>query len=167
MTSFDPPRPWTASYATGVPVDLEPVTGSLVDIVAASAGDYPDAPALQFFGRETTYRELQEQIDRAAAGLKARGVGAGDTVAIVLPNCPQHIVAFYAILRLGAIAIEHNPLYTPRELRKQFEDHGAKTAIVWTKVVETIQDFPTDLAVTHLISVDVIQAMPWTTRLAL
>lgn len=167
MTSFDPPRPWTASYAPGVPVDLEPVSGSLVDIVAASARDYPDAPALQFFGRETTYRELQEQIDRAAAGLKKLGVGAGDTVAIVLPNCPQHIVAFYAILRLGAIAIEHNPLYTPRELRKQFEDHGAKTAIVWTKVVGSVQEFPADLAVTSLISVDVIQGMPLATRLAL
>ena len=167
MTTFDPPRPWTASYAEGVPVDLEPVAGSLVDIVAASARDYPDAPALQFFGRETSYRELQEQIDRAAAGLKARGVGAGDTVAIVLPNCPQHIVAFYAILRLGAVAIEHNPLYTPRELRKQFEDHGAKTAIVWTKVVAAVQEFPADLAVTNLISVDVIKAMPLATRLAL
>lgn len=167
MTTFDPPRPWTASYADGVPTDLEPVSGSLVDIVAASARDYPDAPALQFFGRETSYRQLQEQIDRAAAGLKARGVGAGDTVAIVLPNCPQHIVAFYAVLRLGAVAIEHNPLYTPRELRKQFEDHGAKTAIVWTKVVETVQEFPADLAVTTLISVDVVTAMPLATRVAL
>ncbi|MEQ6898267.1 long-chain-fatty-acid--CoA ligase [Microbacterium sp. KR10-403] len=167
MTSYDPPRPWTASYAAGVPEDLDPVSGSLVDIVAASARDYPDAPALQFFGREATYRELQDQIDRAAAGLKRLGVGAGDTVAIVLPNCPQHIVAFYAILRLGAIAIEHNPLYTPRELRKQFEDHGAKTAIVWTKVVGSIQDFPADLAVTNLISVDVVQAMPFGMRMAL
>ena len=64
----------------------------------------------------------------------------------MLPNCPQHIVAFYAILRLGAVVVEHNPLYTPRELRKQFEDHGAKHAIVWTKVVATVQDFPADLA---------------------
>ena len=59
----------------------------------------------------------------------------GDPVALVLPNCPQHVVAFYAILRLGAIVIEHNPLYTPRELRHQFEDHGAKFAIAWDKVV--------------------------------
>ncbi|GAA3770030.1 long-chain-fatty-acid--CoA ligase [Microbacterium kribbense] len=167
MTTFDPPRPWTASYAAGVPIDLDPVSGSLVDIVTASARDYPDAPALQFFGRETTYLQLKEQIDRAAAGLAALGVGAGDTVAIVLPNCPQHIVAFYAILRLGAIAIEHNPLYTPRELRKQFEDHGAKTAIVWTKVVESVQDLPADLTVANLISVDIISAMPLATRLAL
>ena len=167
MTTYDPPRPWIASYAEGVPEDLAPVTGSLVDIVDASARDYPDAAALQFFGRETSYRSLHEQIERAAAGLRELGVKAGDPVAIVLPNCPQHIVAFYAILRLGAVVIEHNPLYTPRELRKQFEDHGAKHAIVWTKVVATVQEFPADLAVTGLVSVDVIKAMPFGTRMAL
>ncbi|HYP73854.1 MAG TPA: long-chain-fatty-acid--CoA ligase, partial [Microbacterium sp.] len=167
MTTYDPPRPWIASYADGVPADLAPVTGSLLDIVAASARDYPDAPALQFFGRTTSYRDLMDAVDRAAAGLRALGVGKGDTVAIVLPNCPQHIVAFYAILRLGAVAVEHNPLYTPRELRKQFEDHGAKTAIVWSKVVATVQDFPADLAVRNLVSVDVTRAMPFSLRFAL
>jgi long-chain acyl-CoA synthetase len=167
VTTYEPPRPWIASYAEGVPEDLAPVSGSLVDIVEASARDYPDAPALQFFGRITSYRELHEAIDRAAAGLRDQGVVAGDPVAIVLPNCPQHIIAFYAILRLGAVVVEHNPLYTPRELRKQFEDHGAKHAIVWTKVVGLIQEFPADLAVTSLISVDITQAMPFGTRMAL
>ena len=167
MTTYDPPRPWIASYADGVSEDLEPVTGSLVDIVAASARDHPDAPALQFFGRTTSYRSLHEQIERAAAGLRDLGVKAGDPVAIVLPNCPQHIVAFYAILRLGAVVVEHNPLYTPRELRKQFEDHGAAFAIVWTKVVKTVQDFPADLALRGLVSVDVTKAMPFRTRMAL
>jgi len=166
-TAYEPPRPWIDSYAPGVPADLEPVSGSLLDIVAASARDYPDATALQFFGRETSYRDLQAAIDRAAAGLKALGVGPGDPVAIVLPNCPQHIVAFYAILRLGAVVVEHNPLYTPRELRKQFEDHGAKVAIVWSKVVETVQQFPADIAVTRLVSVDITTAMPASLRFAL
>ncbi|NLP85622.1 AMP-binding protein [Microbacterium sp. CFH 90308] len=167
MTTYDPPRPWIASYAEGVPADLSPVTGSLVDIVEASARDYPDAAALQFFGRTTSYRSLHEQIERAAAGLRDRGVRAGDPVAIVLPNCPQHIVAFYAVLRLGAVVIEHNPLYTPRELRKQFEDHGAKHAIVWSKVVRSVQDFPADLAVSTIITVDITTAMPFRTRAAL
>ena len=167
MSSYQPPRPWIASYADGVPDDLAPVSGSLIDIVAASARDYPDAPALEFFGRETTYAQLQDAIDRAAQGLRDLGVRAGDPVAIVLPNCPQHIVAFYAVLRLGAVVVEHNPLYTPRELRKQFEDHGATHAIVWNKVVSTVQEFPVDLAVTNLISVDVTRAMPLLTRVAL
>lgn len=166
-TTYEPPRPWIQSYAEGVPSDLDPVSGSLVDLVEASARDYPDAPALQFFGRTTSYRDLQQQIERAAAGLRAQGVKRGDPVAIVLPNCPQHIVAFYAVLRLGAVVVEHNPLYTPRELRKQFEDHGAVHAIVWNKVVQSVQEFPSDLAVQTIVSVDVTRAMPVRTRFAL
>ncbi|MFS0867319.1 long-chain-fatty-acid--CoA ligase [Microbacterium sp. 179-B 1A2 NHS] len=164
---FDPPRPWTSSYPDGTPEDLGPIAGSLVDIVTESARDYPDAVALEFFGRETTYRELVSQIDRAAAGLAALGVRAGDRVALVLPNCPQHIAAFYAVLRLGAVVVEHNPLYTPGELRKQFADHGAAHAIVWNKVVGTVQDFAAELGVAVIVSVDVPRGMPRGTRLAL
>lgn len=166
-TPFNPPRPWTSSYAAGVPEDLPELSGSLMDLVADSARSHPDAPALQFFGRVTAYGELAAAIDRAAAGLYAQGVRKGEPVAIILPNCSQHIIAFYAVLRLGAIVVEHNPLYTPRELRKQFEDHGAKHAIVWSKVVKTVQQFPDDLAVDTLVSVDVVAGMPAYMRLAL
>ena len=76
-------------------------------------------------------------------------------------------MAFYATLRLGAIVVEHNPLYTPRELRHQFEDHGARIAVVWDKVVDTIADFPADLKVEHIVSVDLTAAMPFSTRLQL
>ncbi|KQP02027.1 long-chain-fatty-acid--CoA ligase [Leifsonia sp. Leaf264] len=161
------PRPWLDSYAEGVPHDIELPDGSLYDMLAASVRQYPDNVALEFFGRTTTYAELGAQVDRAAEGLRLLGVQKGDTVALVLPNCPQHVAAFYAVLRLGAIVIEHNPLYTPRELRHQFEDHGATVAIAWNKVVETIQDFPADVAVETIISVDVTRAMPFLTRAAL
>jgi long-chain acyl-CoA synthetase len=77
-----------------------------------------------------------------------------------MPNCPQHVVAFYAILRLGAIVIEHNPLYTAREMRHQFEEHGAKFAISWDKVVPTLQAFPDDVKLDHIVSVDMTRAMP-------
>ncbi|MDD7929755.1 long-chain-fatty-acid--CoA ligase [Microbacterium thalli] len=167
MTTYDPPRPWIASYAEGVPQDLPPIEGSLVDIVATSAREHPDAPALEFFGRTMSYRQMQERIDRAAAYLRDAGVRRGDRVAIVLPNCPQHIVAFYAVLRLGAVVIEHNPLYTPREMRKQFEDHGAKVAIVWSKLVSVLLDFPDDLALSAVIAVDITTAMPVRMRAAL
>lgn len=160
MTATDPTRPWLDSYAPGVPHELPLPTGSLSDLIAESVRTYPDRPALEFFGRETTYAELGDQIDRAAEGLRRLGVGHGDTVALVLPNCPQHVVAFYAALRLGAIVIEHNPLYTPRELRHQFEDHGAKVVIAWDKVVANLQDFPSDLRLDHIVSVDMTRAMP-------
>lgn len=167
MTTYDPPRPWIASYADGVPEDLPPIEGSLVDIVATSAREHPDAPALEFFGRTVSYQQLQDRIERAAAYLRDAGVRRGDRVAIVLPNCPQHIVAFYAVLRLGAVVIEHNPLYTAREMRKQFEDHGAKVAIVWSKLVSVLLDFPDDLALNAVIAVDITTAMPFHMRAAL
>lgn len=160
-------RPWLASYAADVPDDIPVQTGSLGDLVEASAASYPDAAALEFFGATTSYSELEALIARAAAGLRALGVRSGDPVALMLPNCPQHIVAFYAVLRLGAIVIEHNPLYTPQELRHQFEDHRAKHAIVWDKVAEHLQDFPADLAVHSLVTIDVTRAMPLTMRAAL
>jgi long-chain acyl-CoA synthetase len=155
-----PKRPWVASYAEGVPDDIELPTGSLADLIAASVAEFPDNVALEFFGRETSYAELGEQISRAAEGLRKLGVRKGDPVALILPNCPQHVAAFYAILRLGAIVIEHNPLYTPRELRHQFEDHGAKVVISWDKLVDELQGFPKDIAVDHIISVDLTRAMP-------
>ncbi|WP_394552702.1 long-chain-fatty-acid--CoA ligase [Agromyces sp. MMS24-JH15] len=167
MTDITTPRPWLASYADGVPADVAEPDGSLYDLIRESVAGYGGHAALEFFGRSTSYAELGEQIERAAEGLRLLGVQAGDPVAIVLPNCPQHIVAFYAILRLGAIVVEHNPVYTPRELRHQFEDHGAKVVIAWDKVVETIQGFPRDVAVRTIVSVDVTRAMPFATRFAL
>ncbi|WP_205108603.1 long-chain-fatty-acid--CoA ligase [Subtercola frigoramans] len=160
-------RPWLASYAPGVPTDIELPEGSLSDLIRTSVKTYGPQIALEFFGAETTYNQLGEQIDRAAEGLRRLGVKHGDRVALVLPNCPQHIAAFYAVLRLGAIVIEHNPLYTPKELRHQFEDHGARVVIAWDRVCETIQKMPDDLAVEHLISVDLTEGMPLHTRIAL
>ncbi|GAA4371930.1 long-chain-fatty-acid--CoA ligase [Agromyces bauzanensis] len=158
------PRPWLSSYADGVPHDIEPQQGSLYDLLHGSVEQYGQNVALEFFGATTTYAELGAQVERAAEGLRLLGVQKGDPVAIVLPNCPQHVVAFYAVLRLGAIVVEHNPLYTPRELRHQFEDHGARLVIAWDKVVDSIQALPADLAVRHIVSVDLTRAMPLVTR---
>jgi long-chain acyl-CoA synthetase len=160
-------RPWVAGYAQGVPAEVDIPAGSLSHLIEESVQTYGKHVALEFFGATTTYAELGDQIARAAEGLRKLGVSKGDRVALVLPNCPQHVAAFYAVLRLGAVVVEHNPLYTPRELRHQFEDHGATVAIVWDKVAATIQDLPADLGVTTVIAVDLTSAMPASKRFAL
>ncbi|PJJ73576.1 long-chain acyl-CoA synthetase [Diaminobutyricimonas aerilata] len=165
--STDAPRPWVSSYAAGVPDDLAPSSDSLVDLIEGSVRDWGRHTALEFFGSTMRYSELGDQISRVAQGLRKLGVRKGDPVAIVLPNCPQHVVAFYAVLRLGAIVVEHNPLYTAREMRHQFEDHGAKVVIAWDKVVATLQEFPADVAVDTIVSVDITRAMPLRLRAAL
>ena len=162
-----PQRPWFTSYGEGVPHEIAKPTETLVDMIWNSTRLYRDNVALQFFGATTTYEKLREQIASVANGLHGLGVRHGDRVALVLPNSPEHIVAFYAVLRLGAIVVEHNPLYTERELRHQFEDHGATVAIVWNKVASTVLGFPADVAVRTVVAVDITRSMPATTRAAL
>ncbi|HEY0247806.1 MAG TPA: long-chain-fatty-acid--CoA ligase [Gryllotalpicola sp.] len=165
MTSAD--TPWLAHYAPGVATEIPPVTESLPHLIERTIADFPKAVALDFLGAETTYRQLGEQIARAAEGLRRLGVRRRDRVALVLPNCPEHVVAFYAVQRLGAVIVEHNPLYTDREIRHQFEDHGAKVAIVWQKMAQKILDLPADLGVDTVIAVDITQGLPGSKRFAM
>ena len=160
-------RPWLKNYSPGVAVDVHLPETSLSHLIDDAVREVPHKVALEFFGATTTYAELGSQIDRAAEGLRLAGVQAGDRVALILPNCPQHIIAFYAILRLGAIVVEHNPLYTGAELRHMFEDHGAKAAIVWDKISGHITGLPADIRPAHIYAVNLIKAMPALTRAAL
>lgn len=162
-----PRAPWTANYQPGVPADIELPTESLVDMFERSVREGGTHPAMEFFGRRTNYSGLGEQVERAAEGLRRLGVGAGDRVALILPNCPQHVVAFYAVLRLGAVVVEHNPLYTANELQHQFEDHGARVAIAWNKTVPALQGFTGGVAPETIVAVDLLREFPAVKRLAL
>jgi long-chain acyl-CoA synthetase len=160
-------RPWLAHYAAGVPHEIDEPTQTLVDMLDDAVERFGRGIALEFFGAETSYHELGARVASAAEGLRRLGVSAGDRVALVLPNCPQHVVAFYAVMRLGAIVVEHNPLYTPSELRHQFEDHGARVAIVWDSVADSVGEFPSDIRPKHTVAVDLTRAFPLGKRIAL
>jgi long-chain acyl-CoA synthetase len=160
-------RPWLASYAPGVEAEVDVPAESLFEMLAVSAQRYANRVALDFFGAETTYTELLHAVDRAAEALRAAGVRAGDRVALVLPNCPQHVVAFYAALRLGAIVVEHNPLYTASELEHQLADCGAKVVVSWDKTAPVIDGLRAQTAVEVILAVDLTTALPWRMRLLL
>ncbi|HEX2893491.1 MAG TPA: long-chain-fatty-acid--CoA ligase [Marmoricola sp.] len=160
-------RPWAGSYAPGVPLDIDVPEESLVDLLDRSVREFAPLVALDFFGATTTYASLGEQVSRAAEGLRRRGVGPGDRVALVLPNCPQHVVAFYAVLRLGAVVVEHNPLYTEDEMSFQLHDHRPVAVIVWDKVAPMVERAGADLALRAVLSVSLPSALPPLKRLAL
>ncbi len=166
-TEVHPPAPWVRHYQPGVPAEIELPTDSLVALYERSVAEAGPAIALDFFGRTTTYADLGDQINRAAEGLRRLGVRAGDRVALILPNCPQHVVAFYAVLRLGAIVVEHNPLYTPRELRHMFEDHAARVVIAWDAAVAKLRQQPSDIELDQIVAVNLLNAFPAVKRLAL
>ncbi|WP_327028073.1 long-chain-fatty-acid--CoA ligase [Micromonospora sp. NBC_01740] len=164
-------RPWLRSYAPGVPATVAPSDESLVDLLRDAARRFGPRIALDFFGATTTYADLHDQVSRGAEALRRLGVGRGDRVALVLPNCPQHVVAFYAVLRLGAVVVEHNPLYTAQELTRQLADHGARVAVVWDKVAPLVRDSAGATAVETVVAVDLTRALPrrkrWALRLPL
>jgi long-chain acyl-CoA synthetase len=157
-------RTWVEHYAEGVPADVDVADASLVDLFEGSVARFGGKVALEFFGAETTFTTLGAQVRAAAEGLRRLGVVAGDRVALVLPNCPPHIVAFHAVLRLGAVVVEHNPLYTAPEMAHQLVDHRATVAVVWDKAVPLVVGAG---SVDTIIAVDLTRAMPRATRLAL
>lgn len=157
--------PWTVHYQPGVPADIEMPTDSLIELFDTSVAGGGSRPAMTFFGKETTYESLGKQVSSAAEGLRRRGVKPGDRVAIVLPNCPQHVIAFYAALRIGAVVVEHNPLYTKRELLAQFQDHRATIAIAWDMSVAKISG--TDFNLETIVAVNLLDEFPALKRFAL
>ncbi|SPK71311.1 Long chain fatty acid-CoA ligase [Cupriavidus taiwanensis] len=102
----------------------------LGDYLRAWARQRPDHAALVWYGTTVTYAELDDLSERCAALLKGRGVGAGDRVAVMMGNCPQFHVVFYAILKLGAVYVPVNPLFKEHELVYELNDAGATTIIV-------------------------------------
>lgn len=160
-------RVWLDRYAEGVPADIELPRDSLVDMFETSVARFGPIPALEFFGAELTYSELGDRVLLAAEGLRRLGVARGDRVALVLPNCPEHVVAFYAVLRIGGVVVEHNPLYTAKEMSHQFADHGAKVAVAWDKVCPMLQELSGTTALEHVIAVNITQSMPLSKRVAL
>ena len=140
---------------------------TLIDIYERNLAKHSNRTATWFFGKTMTFAQLNEQVLKVAAGLQELGVKKGDRVALVMPNCPQHIIAFSAVMRLGATVVEHNPLYTAAELLPQFQDHGAKVAIVWDKATPTISKLRKDSPLSTIVSVNMIEAMPLRFRAAL
>ncbi|MES3000466.1 MAG: long-chain fatty acid--CoA ligase [Pseudomonadota bacterium] len=122
-------RPHHKFWPRRLPHEITPPATSLWDNLAISARRYPDKAALIFFGRTTTYRELQQQAERFAARLHALGVRKGDRVMLDMQNCPQLIVAHFAILRANAVVVPVNPMNRAEELKHYIDDPDAKVAI--------------------------------------
>jgi long-chain acyl-CoA synthetase len=124
-------RPWFASYPAEVPKTLEPYPQeSLFALLEAASGRHPDLPAIAWFGKRMTYRHLLDEVERCSAMLASLGVGKGDRVAMIVPNSPPYVIAYYAAQRLGAIAVGNNPLYTKREMEHQLRDAAPTVVLV-------------------------------------
>src|SRR3954451_4729770 len=160
-------RPWHRWYARGVPFEVEVPDVPLTRLLDDAARDFPKNTALAFLGRTIDYRTLARSVDRFAGALSGLGVGKGDRVALILPNCPQGVIAFFATLRLGAIVVQHNPLYTPSELHHQLADSGARVAIVYDGAYTRLTAAQPGTEVEHVIVTSLAEYLTSGKRLAL
>ncbi len=121
--------PWAAQYDREVSLNLDYPRVPLYELFRKTVRDHSDKQALSFFGRGATYGQLGEYVERMAAGLAAAGIAPGDRVALLLPNCPQYVISYYALLRNGAVVVPLNPLNTESELLHIVQDGGIRAAI--------------------------------------
>lgn len=150
-------------YDPGCPYEVPVPDTSLYQLLADAARLYPQRVAVDFMGQAFTYSQIHQQVLKAASVLYQAGVRRGDVVAISLPNCPQAFVAFYACMRIGAVAAEHNPLAPLPEVAGQISRHKGKVAIAWEK---SASSFLVDGSSTirTLFTVDLTAGMPASKR---
>ncbi|MDO8367284.1 MAG: AMP-binding protein, partial [Saprospiraceae bacterium] len=124
-------KPWLNNYPAGVPANIDPSQyNRVIDMVEESFQKFADQPAFIFMGKSMTFRELDEKSQAFGAYLRSRGLEPGDRVALMMPNLLQYPIAMFGVLRAGMILVNTNPLYTPREMKHQFVDSGAKAILI-------------------------------------
>ncbi len=129
-------RPWVRHYEPGVPVTLGFPKKPLHRLLDSAIGRYGRRPATIFGGRVLSYRQLGAEVNRMANALRSLGVEKGVRVMLLLPNCPQFIIAYYAVLRAGGIVVSTSPVNDREELLRQVDDSGAAWLITLTRFQE-------------------------------
>ena len=161
-------RPWLQHYDEGVPPTVDIPDQPLDRFLADSARKHPDQAAMIFGARVGSrlldapirYGQLDALVDRFGAALQGMGVGPGDRVAIMLPNCPQFVIAAYATWRIGAVVVCCNPLYVEREVEHLLKDSGSKVMVVMSSLVERVQAVRANTALERLIVTNIKEYFP-------
>jgi long-chain acyl-CoA synthetase len=159
MPGFE--RYWQQHYSPHTPKSLDYPRIGVFEFFKKAADANPDRVALEFFGRATSYDELEIRVERFAAALWRLGVRPGKRIIFLLPNCPQFVIAYLAAMRLGAAAVMANPLNVERELIFKFNDSGAETLIALDVLSERVNRIKKEVPLKAIIYVSLADDMPW------
>jgi long-chain acyl-CoA synthetase len=144
-------KPWHRHYDYNVPTTIRYPRLTVHELLGMPANAYPDKAALNFYGTEMTFWELRLQVLRLATALGALGVQKGERVGLHLPNIPQYPIAYYAVLSLGAIVVNLNPMYTAEELKMMAGTTGLTTLITFDMVLPAIRGLWKELQIPRVI----------------
>jgi len=146
-------KPWLKYYPDGTPEEIPVPNKSIPQLFDEVSDKYANKPALIFYGKKISYKELRRQVDRFATALVHMGVQKGNRVALYLLNCPQYVIAYFAALKVGAIVTPISPIYTSKEVKHQLEDSGADTVICQDILYDNVQKsgvLPRNIVVTNI-----------------
>ncbi len=151
---FGTQKPWLKVYEGHAEAETEIFDGSLHELFRAAAEEHRGKTALTFYGTEFSFERLHALVEKMAASLAASGVRKGDRVALMLPNCPQYVISFFATVRLGAIVTQLNPMYVEREIEHIVRDSGAETIVVYSAVYPRVKAVLPDTSLKNVVVVD-------------
>jgi long-chain acyl-CoA synthetase len=152
---------WLDHYDTGVPPTLAPYPNrTLVDYLGRRAREHPKRAALLFKGATLSYAALDALSDAAAVAFAGLGVQRGDRIALLLPNCPQFVIAQFAAWKLGAIVAPMNPTYTERELEGPLREHGIETIVTLTRFYGLVKRLQARTPLSRIIATNIKDYFP-------
>ena len=154
-------KSWLQHYDTGVSSTIDIPSIPIFHFLTDAARIYPDQTATNFYGKKITYQALEEKTNQFANALLRLGVAKGDRVAIMLPNLPQCVIAYYGALKIGAVVVMTNPLYVARELLIQLADCHAETIIALDIFYPRIENIFSETKLSRVILTSVRAALPW------
>jgi long-chain acyl-CoA synthetase len=145
-------KPWLRHYDFWVPAQINAPNQPLYQILQIAGVSYREKPAIAFMGAHLDFGAYKSQVDRLSTALAGLGVGKGDRVGVMLPNCPQYPISFFAIVRLGAIVVNVNPIYTPREVEMVAADSGMRAMITLDALAPVVLGVWARTAIEHVIT---------------
>src|SRR4051794_9554088 len=166
MPRMSDERPWVASYPSDVPRSIAPFPSeSVFGLLGSAAERFPDRPAIAWFGNHLSYRELLHEVELCSAMLAGLGVRKGDRVALIMPNSPPFTIAFYACMRIGAVAVGNNPVYSAREMEHQLRDADVNVVLVADLMYADFADVFAAVGIEHVVITRLNDYMPGVKKL--
>jgi long-chain acyl-CoA synthetase len=159
-------RAWFKHYDSQVPVHLSYPHLPLYSLLDESAARQPANPCSNFFGKRLTYRQIKELSDLFAASIRSLGIRKGDRVILLLPNSPQFLIAYYGLLKAGAVVVPLNPLSTERELEFYLRDSGAETLITIPLFLNKVTSLRGKTPLKHIVYSRLADFLPFPLNLA-
>ena len=149
-------KPWLQRYSAGVPAHIDPNEfPSVLDMVDQSVRKFETLPAFVSMGKSMSFGHLDRQSKAFAAYLQSRGLVPGDRIALMMPNLLQYPIALLGSLRAGLVVVNTNPLYTPREMRYQFIDSGAKAIVIAENFAANLEQIIADTGIQTVITTSI------------